>query len=89
MQQVQPGKGFPESTEDLQKELEEVEGLKKKAVPAKKKDLDAIASLHDQLEEQRRKKASNPGVPEGKECAKIQQVPAHVCVCASCVHQLK
>ena len=72
--QVSPDKALPDSTEDLKKELQEVEELKKKLVPSKKKDLDAVSGLHGQLEEQHKKKAANPGVPEGKELPKLQEV---------------
>lgn len=73
-EQVQSGKPFPDSTQDLQKEIAKVEDLKKKTIPRKKKELNVVSSLHDQLQEQHKKKASNPGVPEGKELPKLQEV---------------
>ena len=65
---------FPSSVEELKKEIEMLEKVKSKEIPAKKKDMAVLSDMNSKLEAQKKKRSSAPGVPEGKEFPRLQEV---------------
>lgn len=65
---------FPNSVEELKSLMASMEKLKSKEMPAKRRDMNALSELYEQLQALKAKKPSTPAVPSEMEYSKLEEV---------------
>ena len=63
---------FPNTVDELKKEIARVDKLKAKEVPAKKRDIASLSEIHDKLEGHKKKRSSAEGVPADKDLQQLK-----------------